>query len=189
MFIRVKSKSNKYLRTYNQFIPTWGYLTIPMLFPFKSHILQLDLAGLIWFEPATANLNCGCKACQMPSVNFHYYLVTKLNANVTSGTRKLHCYVVKFRFTSLYSHPRILTCAAIFLVWVTGVTLWIITDQPLNFSFINFDHFVPNAQKQAEATKNFDTAFKVDDSVVDYLFCQVHSSSNLRIGRNFITLR
>ena len=38
----------------------------------------------------------------MPSGNFHYYLVTKLNADVTSRTRKLHCYVVKFRFTSLF---------------------------------------------------------------------------------------
>ena len=37
----------------------------------------------------------------MPSGTFHYYLVTKLNADATSGTRQLHCYVVKFRFTSL----------------------------------------------------------------------------------------
>ena len=60
-----------------------------MLFPFKSCILQLDLAGLIWLEPATANLNCRCEACQMPCGNFHYYLVTKLNTDETSGTRKL----------------------------------------------------------------------------------------------------
>ena len=32
-----------------------------MLFPFKSRMLQLDLAGLIWFEPAKANSNCGVK--------------------------------------------------------------------------------------------------------------------------------
>ena len=38
----------------------------------------------------------------MPSGNFHYYLCAKLNAEATSGTQKLHCYVVKFRFTSLY---------------------------------------------------------------------------------------
>ena len=38
----------------------------------------------------------------MPSGNFHYYIVTKLNADVTFGTRQLHCYVVKLTFTSLY---------------------------------------------------------------------------------------
>ena len=43
----------------------------------------------------------------MPSGNFHYYLDTKLNADVTSGTRKLHCYVVKFRFTSLYGNRQL----------------------------------------------------------------------------------
>ena len=32
MFIRVKSKSNKYLHTYNQFIPTWCYLKIPKIY-------------------------------------------------------------------------------------------------------------------------------------------------------------
>ena len=71
-------------------------------FPFISCTLKLDLTGFIWFESATANLICGCKACQIPSGNFHYYLVTKLNADATSGTRQLHCYMVKFRFTSLY---------------------------------------------------------------------------------------
>ena len=43
----------------------------------------------------------------MPSGTFHYYLVTKLNADATSGTRQLHCYVVKFRFTSLYGNWQI----------------------------------------------------------------------------------
>ena len=43
----------------------------------------------------------------MPSGNFHYYLDTKLNADVTSGTQKLHCYVVKFRFTSLYGNQQL----------------------------------------------------------------------------------
>ena len=38
----------------------------------------------------------------MPSPNFHYYLSAKFNAKATSGTRQLHCYVVKSRFTSLY---------------------------------------------------------------------------------------
>ena len=49
-----------------------------MLFPFKSHTLQLDLAGLIWFEPATANLNCGCNAHYMPGGKFHCCLVILL---------------------------------------------------------------------------------------------------------------
>ena len=43
----------------------------------------------------------------MPSRNFHYYLDTKLNADVTSGTQNLHCYVVKFRFTSLYGNRQL----------------------------------------------------------------------------------
>ena len=43
----------------------------------------------------------------MPSGNFHYYLCAKLNAEATSGTRKLHCYVVKFRFTSLYDNRQL----------------------------------------------------------------------------------
>ena len=43
----------------------------------------------------------------MPSGTFHYYLVTKLNADATSRTRQLHCYVVKFRFTSLYGNWQI----------------------------------------------------------------------------------
>ena len=43
----------------------------------------------------------------MPSGTFHYYLVTKLNADATSGTRQLHCYVVKLRFTSLYGNWQI----------------------------------------------------------------------------------
>ena len=38
----------------------------------------------------------------MPSGTFHYYLFTKLNTDATSRTQQLHCYVVKFRFTSLY---------------------------------------------------------------------------------------
>ena len=38
----------------------------------------------------------------MPSGKFHCCLDIKLNADVTSRTRKLHCYAVKFRFTSLY---------------------------------------------------------------------------------------
>ena len=37
----------------------------------------------------------------MPSGKFHCCLDTKLNPDVTSRTQKLHCYVVKFRFTSL----------------------------------------------------------------------------------------
>ena len=78
-----------------------------MRFPFIPRTLQPDLAGLIWFGPATANLNCKCKAHQMPSGNSHYYLVTKLNTDATSGTRQLHCYVVKFRFTSLYGNRQI----------------------------------------------------------------------------------
>ena len=41
-------------------------------------MLQLDPAGLIWFEPATANLNCRCKACYMPSGKFHCCLVMLL---------------------------------------------------------------------------------------------------------------
>ena len=73
-----------------------------MRFPFISCTLKLDQTGSHWLEPATANLNCGCKARQMPSGTFHYYLVTKLNADATSGTQQLHCYAVKFRFTSLY---------------------------------------------------------------------------------------
>ena len=78
--------------------------TISHAIPILSCALQLDPAGLIWFEPATANLNCGCKACQMPSGNFHYYLVTKLNADVTSGTQKLHCYWEnQLKFPFLYS--------------------------------------------------------------------------------------
>ena len=44
----------------------------------SSSVLQLDPAGLIWFEPATANLNCGCKACYMPSGKFHCCLVMLL---------------------------------------------------------------------------------------------------------------
>ena len=43
----------------------------------------------------------------MPSRNFHYYLCAKLNADVTSGTRQLHCYVVKCRFTSLYDNRQL----------------------------------------------------------------------------------
>ena len=43
----------------------------------------------------------------MPSGTFHYYLVTKLNADATTETRHLHCYVVKFRFTSLYDNQQI----------------------------------------------------------------------------------
>ena len=43
----------------------------------------------------------------MPSENVHYYLCAKLNAEATSGTRKLHCYVVKFRFTSLYGNQQL----------------------------------------------------------------------------------
>ena len=43
----------------------------------------------------------------MPSGNFHYCLDTKLNADVTSWTGKLHCYVVKFRFTSLYGNQQL----------------------------------------------------------------------------------
>ena len=33
---------------------------------------------------------------------YTYYLVTKLNTDATSRTWQLDCYVVKFRFTSLY---------------------------------------------------------------------------------------
>ena len=40
----------------------------------------------------------------MPSGNFHYYLCAKLNAEANSRTQKLHCYVIKFRFTSLYGN-------------------------------------------------------------------------------------
>ena len=43
----------------------------------------------------------------MPSGNFHYYLCAKLNTEATSGTQKLHCNMVKFRFTSLYSNQQI----------------------------------------------------------------------------------
>ena len=43
----------------------------------------------------------------MPSGNFHYYLCAKLNAEATSRTQKLHCYVVKFRFTSLYGNQQL----------------------------------------------------------------------------------
>ena len=43
----------------------------------------------------------------MPSGNFHFDLCAKLNAEATSGTGKLHCYVVKFRFTSLYGNQEL----------------------------------------------------------------------------------
>ena len=41
-------------------------------------MLQLDPASLIWFEPATANSNCGCKVHYMPSGKFHCCLVILL---------------------------------------------------------------------------------------------------------------
>ena len=44
--------------------------------PILSCTLQLDPAGLIWFEPA--NSNCGCKECYMPSGKFHCCLVMLL---------------------------------------------------------------------------------------------------------------
>ena len=37
----------------------------------------------------------------MPSGKFHYYPVTKLNADVTSGTQKLHCYSDILRFDKI----------------------------------------------------------------------------------------
>ena len=70
-------------------------------FPFISCTLKLDQTDSHWLEPATANLTCGCKVHQMPSGTFHYYLLTKLNADATSRTWQLHCYVVELRFTSL----------------------------------------------------------------------------------------
>ena len=63
-----------------------------MRFPFIPCTLQLDLAGLIWFEPATATTIDAITRHQMPSGTFHYYLCAMLNADATSGTRQLHCY-------------------------------------------------------------------------------------------------
>ena len=41
-------------------------------------MLQLDPAGLIWFEPATANFNCLLKGHYMPNGKFHCCLVMLL---------------------------------------------------------------------------------------------------------------
>ena len=53
-----------------------------MQFPFIPCTLELDLAGLIWFEPAAATKIDAITKCQMPSGTFHYYLCAKLNTDV-----------------------------------------------------------------------------------------------------------
>ena len=56
----------------------------------------------------------------MPSGNFHYCLDTKLNTDVTSGTQKKHCYVVKLRFTSLYGNRQLDLDLHLTGSWVPG---------------------------------------------------------------------
>ena len=57
-----------------------------------SYFVTRATTRLIWFWAGSNQPELHGKACQMPSGKFHFYLVTKLNAYVTSETRKLCCY-------------------------------------------------------------------------------------------------
>ena len=126
-----------------------------------------------WPQLVPTNQNCGCRSCQMPSGTFHYYLVTNLNADATSGTWQLHCYVVKFRFTSLYSKMaaahvvssdnmsrlhKYQRCAC-FHKCFTFFTLGVLVSVNFGcFSPNRFSHFHCNAMRKAiSAHKNLHT--------------------------------